>query len=155
LLESLMSTPRVQAAVDTDRLLHFLNVPTLPEEEREEPPPPPTPPPADSDKEDDPDNAEAERSETDGETPEDTAAQVAPKEAPQGLNLANAQEQAAITGRLVGALADRYAAPAGHQVQIIDHACPLCQFPYLEQYDDHGGLCVCPDCKCTIDPELE
>lgn len=33
--------------------------------------------------------------------------------------------------------------------------CPLCGHEDVDQYSDHGGLCVCRNCKRTFDPDVE
>ena len=33
--------------------------------------------------------------------------------------------------------------------------CPVCGGKEVDSYLDHGGLCVCPDCRCTFDPSIK
>ena len=46
-------------------------------------------------------------------------------------------------------------AGSGHQTKRIVYPCVMCESQELDQYADHGGLCVCPICGCTVDPEME
>lgn len=43
---------------------------------------------------------------------------------------------------------------AGHTPERIPVACPLCGSAVVDRYADHGGLCVCPACGATFDPEV-
>lgn len=37
----------------------------------------------------------------------------------------------------------------------IDLQCPICGNVGVNRFEDHKGLCVCPGCSCTFDPEIE
>lgn len=41
-----------------------------------------------------------------------------------------------------------------HQPKRIEATCPLCDKPGVDMYEDHAGLCVCPHCNCTFDPQV-
>jgi hypothetical protein len=47
-------------------------------------------------------------------------------------------------------------AKAGHSPRRIEMPCPVCNScDEVDQYDDHGGLCVCVGCGKTFDPAVE
>lgn len=43
--------------------------------------------------------------------------------------------------------------PNSHSPNRVNITCPLCQCPAVDRYDDHGGVCLCPDCLNTFDPQ--